>query len=156
MAGYSGYGGFGGDVRAFLLMKTLAVVALTLLLVACPPTPAPPGKNACDAITIPAIGPGMGSQTLCVLPSECREDTMAVMIDGAFCADKSGGTCPAGNAACSNACTGQVVASGLKATACSWDRNSECKTTSGAAGGKCSCTWTIPAGGSLQCGCGCR
>lgn len=141
-------------------MKTPAIlIALTgLALVACPPKPAP-NKNACESISIPSInGPGSGTQTLCVLPSECREDTMTTLIDSTFCNDKSLAQCPAGNSACSNSCVGVVNNSGLQVTpnSCTWDRNSECKTASGAAGSNCTCNWTIPAGSSLSCGCGCK
>lgn len=84
---------------------------------------------------------------------------MTDLIDTAFCNDKSGGTCPAGNAACNNSCAGVILGDpGLVVTAnsCTWDRNSECKTSSGAAGSNCTCKWTIAAGAALACGCGCK
>lgn len=84
---------------------------------------------------------------------------MTQLIDASYCADKSAGYCPAQNAACAGGnCGGAVLSSGLTVApgACSWDRNSECKTSTGAAGGKCTCNWTIPAGAILQCGCGCK
>ena len=137
-------------------MRTSIVLVLlcAVSLLACPPTQV--GKNACEGISMPAIPPGTGSLTMCVLPSECREDTMTTYMDSSICSDKSKASCPAGAAACSNACVGTVVSSGLKASNCSWDRNSECLTSSGDKGGKCTCDWTVPAGSSIQCGCGCK
>jgi hypothetical protein len=134
----------------------LGLVALPLatLLLACPPPPI--GKDACESISIPAIGPAAGSYTFCVLPTDCREDTMAAQMGSAICADKSGGSCPAGNAACSNKCGGTIVSSGLKASGCTWERANDCLTQSGDRGSRCTCAWTIPTGGSVQCGCGCQ
>ena len=143
-------------------MKTrVFVVGLVVavgLSIGCPPPPPPPPKDACSSISIPSIGPGSGESSLCVLPSECREDTMTQKLDATFCNDKSGGSCPTGNSACSNSCVGVVLNSGLQVTpgSCTWDRNSECKTASGVAGSNCMCKWTIPAGSALTCGCGCK
>lgn len=83
---------------------------------------------------------------------------MTTLIDTTFCNDKSGGSCPAGNSACSNSCVGVVNSSGLQVTAgsCTWDRNSECKTASGGAGSNCTCKWTLAAGAAISCGCGCK
>jgi hypothetical protein len=112
--------------------------------------------DACAAISIPAVpGPASGSLTLCVLPSDCREDTMTGKIDAAYCADKSAASCPAGSPACPSRCVGVVQSSGLKATVCTWDRDSECTTPEGEKGGHCACAWTVPAGSAIACGCGC-
>lgn len=83
---------------------------------------------------------------------------MTTLIDATFCNDKSLSQCPAGNSACSNSCVGVVNSSGLQVTAgsCTWDRNSECKTASGAAGSNCTCKWTLAAGAAISCGCGCK
>jgi hypothetical protein len=121
----------------------------------CQPPPPPP--NACASISVPAVnGPGSGVQTICTAPTDCREDTMTTLIDALLCNDKSGAYCVAGTPTCSGKCAGTVVSSGLTATACTWDRNSECKTAAGGDGSNCTCTWTIPAGSSLACGCGCQ
>lgn len=144
-------------------MKTTAVIATVFAAVAlascgsCQPPPPPP--TVCASISIPATtGPGSGTQVLCVAPTDCREDTMAGLIASLYCSDKSGAYCAPSNSTCSGKCGGTVVSSGLTiaAGACSWDRNSECKTSSGAAGSNCTCAWTIPAGSSLACGCGCQ
>lgn len=142
------------------MKRILLVIFVGAGFMGCPPTPAPPPPtNACTSISIPAInGPGSGTQTLCVLPSECREDAMTTKINNTFCGDKSGASCPQGNAACSSSCVGVVIQSGLQVTpgSCKWDRNSECKTASGDTGSNCTCDWTIPAGSALRCGCGCK
>ncbi len=141
-------------------MKLTPIVIALLCGVAscatCQPPPPPPPPIACASISIPSIGPGTGSQTICTAPTDCRENTMTTLIDSAFCADKSGGSCPAGTPSCNGTCAGTVVSSGLKASACTWDRNSECKTAAGGAGSNCTCSWTIPAGSSLSCGCACQ
>lgn len=80
---------------------------------------------------------------------------MTGKFDANLCGDK-GGQCATQSPACSTSCVGVVVSSGLKAATCSWDRNSECQTPAGDKGGKCTCAWSVPAGSSLQCGCGCK
>jgi hypothetical protein len=115
----------------------------------------PNGKNACESINIASIGPGTGTQMLCTGATDCREDVMAQKFDATFCADKSKGSCPAGNAACSNQCAGVVNSSGLKASGCVWDNTKKCDLPGGGAGAQCTCKWEIPAGSSLACGCGC-
>jgi hypothetical protein len=139
---------------------TLATIVVLSMWVGCPPPPPPPPpKDACASISIPAVnGPASGSQVVCTLPSDCREDSVAVPIDTLLCNDKSGGSCPAGNSACQNKCGGTVLSSGLTIvpSSCTWDRNSECKTAGGVAGSSCTCKWTIPAGSSLACGCSCQ
>ncbi len=136
----------------------LASVA-SVLLVSCPPPPPPP--VTCASISIPAVpGPASGTQTVCTLPSDCREDSTAVPIDTLLCNDKSKAYCPSGTSSCNlkQTCVGVVVSSGLVVppNSCTWDRNTECKTPSGGAGSNCTCKWTIPAGSSLSCGCGCQ
>jgi hypothetical protein len=36
----------------------------------------PNGKNACESINIPSIGPGTGTQMLCTGATDCRDDVM--------------------------------------------------------------------------------
>jgi hypothetical protein len=137
----------------WLFMAAAFGIGLTF---ACPPTPAPPPpQTACTSISIAPIENGTGSQTLCTTATDCREDTMATLISAAFCSDKSGGSCPQGNQGCSNKCVGVVKNTGLIASDCSWDRNSECKTAAGVDGKNCTCTWTIPPAAALSCGCDC-
>ena len=126
--------------------------SIFILVAACPPQT--PTKNDCEAITIPAVGPGTGTSVACVLPSECIEGQMAVPIDHVLCADKSGGYCPMGTEACSNKCSGVVLQSGLKILSCSWNRDKPCEAPAGTS--ECTCTWSIPAGSTLSCGCGCQ
>ena|SRR5271165_2195247 len=142
-----------------LLTPAVAAVSFAFGFASChggtcsPPPPPPP---ACAGIVVPPIPPSSGSQTLCVLPSECREDTMGASIATTFCNDKSGGWCGPGNLSCSGKCGGTVGSSGLVASACTWDRNSECLAPGGGKGGNCTCAWSIPAGSSLSCGCACQ
>jgi hypothetical protein len=144
--------------KIFHVIVTFIVFTFVFgLWVGCPPPPPP--KNVCESISIPAItGPASGSQTVCTLPSECREDSVVVPIDNLLCNDKSLSYCKAGSSACKGTCGGAVLSSGLTIVpnSCTWDRNSECKTASGAAGSNCTCKWTIPAGSSLACGCSCQ
>jgi hypothetical protein len=126
------------------------ILVCLAVFVACKPAP----PVVCENITIAPFGPGTGELALCVLPSECRLDTMSQKIADAYCADKSAATCSAATS-CST-CVGVTNSSNLKATSCVWDRNRECKMPNGAVGGYCSCPWTIPAGGNVSCGCGCK
>ncbi len=146
----------GVPCKARMKLLPFTTIAFFFLMGGCPPSP--PAKNACESISIAPIGPGTGSTTVCTTPTDCREDVMTGYIDTAICSDKSKGSCPAGSAACSNTCGGVVNSSGLKVNAgsCTWDRNSECKTSAGGAGSNCTCSWTIPAGSSVSCGCACQ
>ena len=145
-----------------VLSGLLLFSAAGLLHFGCPPPPPPPSpSNECSGISVPAIqGPASGSQAICPLPSDCREDSVAVPLDNLLCNDKTGGYCNAGAGGCSGSshCQGTVISSGVKVTpnSCPRDRNSECKTAAGAAGSYCTCSWPLPAGSSLACGCGCR
>jgi hypothetical protein len=134
------------------MKKLVLILPMLLLVVGCPP--GSPTKNDCEAIVIPSIGPGTGTSTACVLPSECIENQMATHIDDVVCADKSKGSCPAGNAACSNQCSGVVLQSGLKILSCAWNRDKPCETPTGTS--ECTCNWSIPPGSSVSCGCGCK
>ena len=140
-------------------MKRSSILWALLLGVSCRGScQPPPPSNACESISIPPIPPGKGNLAICTTATDCREDVMSGLISSAFCSDKSGATCPAQSAACSSACAGTVLGSGITLApgACSWDRNSECKTSSGADGKNCSCAWEIPAGSTLSCGCACH
>ena len=127
-------------------------LALTLLILlscfflSCNPT------KECSDIERPALQAGNnGAVTICVLPTECREDTMAKRVSELLCQDSTG-QC---NRSCSNGkCVGVVNDSGLVVTAVTWDREQTCDSPIGTS--KCTAKWVIPAGKTLQCGCACK
>ena len=114
-------------------------------------------ETVCADISIPSIGSGSGTTTVCTTQSDCYDERAAAMqIDKSFCSDKSRGVCPAGNASCSNKCAGEVRGSGLAVKECVWNREKNCQIPGGGEGKECTCKWEIPAGKSLACGCGCQ
>jgi len=123
----------------------------------------PPNDNVqsgliCDKISLPSTpGPASGTFTkgICVAPLDCREDTMAKIISKQFCSDKGG--CNAGHCEATNArCKSKVNNSGLQVTSCTWDRDDEQGACENQGMHHCTCSWQIPAGSSLECGCECQ
>lgn len=111
----------------------------------------------CDTIMVKTqvFGPTVGSTTLCVQPSECREDTMTTLV----ATDKCGLTdndCGKGDEACGANQLCEVKGAsdpGLIVTDVTWDRNSPCEKPKGTS--KCTAKWKVPVGSSLHCVCSC-
>src|SRR5208337_5517238 len=109
----------------------------------------------CNSIKVETqvFGPTEGSATLCVLPSECREDTMTTLVATELCGETDN-ECGKGDEACSlnQLCKVQGASDpGLIVTDVTWDRNSPCAKPVGTS--KCTAKWKVPKGSGLRCVC---
>ena len=115
-------------------------------------------ERACHALHIPApvIGPAEGRATLCVRPTQCRDDELAQLFTASQCKDK-GARCARGDDLCSldKLCLpGAAEDSDVVTRVVAYDRNEPCKAPAGTF--PCTFKWKIPAKAALRCACGCR
>ena len=128
----------------------LSIVIAVFLMGSC-------GAPTCDSIQVKTqvFGPSEGSTTLCVKPTECREDIMTGLVATELCKKTDNG-CGQGDKSCglNQLCKVQGASDpGLIVTEVTWDRNSPCERPVGTS--KCTAKWKVPAGSGLHCACGC-
>jgi len=132
----------------FIFMLSMMIAAI--LLGSC-------NGTICNTIPVKTqvFGPTVGSTTLCVAPSECREDTMTTLVATEQCR-QTDNDCAKGDKSCplSQLCKAQGASDpGLIVTEVTWDRNSPCEKPAGTS--KCTAKWKVPAGSGLHCVCDC-
>jgi len=109
----------------------------------------------CRSIKRTPIPSGTGTTTLCVTPTQCREDEMAKLVSDSFCAEKTDETGRVCNRDCASGhCVGVTTNSALIVTSVSWDREKKCASPTGT--NECTAKWEIPAGKTVECGCDCK
>jgi hypothetical protein len=140
------------------LVLTVAVLCSVLGLATCQhePIKEKPPEAICDLIEpwsiVPA--PGTGTTSLCVAPTDCREDNMAEIFSSKQCAlqqDKcTAGSCQPAN----QLCRAGLKETGIVMKSCKWDRDG--KTCDEHGNHYCTCDWELPKGKSIECGCACK
>jgi hypothetical protein len=109
----------------------------------------------CSSIQVNSgiVGPVENTTTLCVLPTQCREDAMGGLVAKGLCSGVAN-NCSQGDKSCAiNQLCKVTAKDDVIVTKVTYDRDSPCEQPPGTF--KCTAKWKIPAGSGLHCACAC-